>query len=336
LLTALGCTNRTPLEPPDDADAVDGGGPTAMRADAAPADADAAPADAGMDATAGDAVGPDADAGGPCAVTTAAGATLPCTERIVAFSLADAYCGLKAGQVRCWTNDPFFDNLLAPIAAQAPPGLVQLAAAETVNDDPAFCGLDAQGNGTCWGAHTMTNMGDGLASVVLSRYGTCALHRDGHVACTGAFPLLPSNHHYAQIAVAADFLIGLDDTGTPVNPAPYPQIPPGVYTRVAELGGTGAAVRDDGALIYLTSPDPVVHAGTFADLMFQSLDHLCGLDRAGRVTCFPIGTGGSAPLVPPLDRFDQVAAGSRTMCGLHRTGTTTCWGNVPLAVPDGW
>ena len=241
LLAALACTNRTPLEPVDDADA-------------------------GTDAAAGDGLGAATDASRPCTVTTKAGATVPCTERVVALSLADAYCALKTGQVRCWSDQQYFDDLLAPIAAKAPPGLVQIAAAETVLDDPALCGLDAHGNGTCWGAKTMTSLGGDLASAVLSRYGTCALHRDGRADCTGGFPSLPPGHRYVQIAVAADFLIGLDDSGAPINTEPYPQTPPGVYRRVAVLGGAGAAVRSDGTLIYMNWPDPVLFQGTFVDL----------------------------------------------------------------------
>jgi hypothetical protein len=325
LLAALACASRTPLRSGQDAAPADDAAPGLTRADASPA------IDTGADAS------PATETGRPCSVTTAAGVTMPCTDRVVSLSLANAYCGLKAGQMRCWSDQEYFDNLLAPVAAKAPPGLVSIAAAETVLDEPIFCGLDAQGNGTCWGAATMTSLGGDLASAVLSRYGTCALHRDGRVACAGAFPGLPKDHRYVQIAVAADFLIGLDDAGAPINSAPYPQIPPGVYRRVAVLGGTGAAVRDDGTLIYMAWPDPVVFPGTFVDLTFQYLDRLCGLDRAGDVECFPLATGGGpAALVPPPGPFVEVAAGSSTMCGLRPTGTTTCWGDVPVAVPDGW
>jgi hypothetical protein len=331
LLAALACTNRTPLDPLGDPPNADGGGPSVMHADAAPADADA-----GTDATVRDGLGSGSDSVPPCTVTTAAGATLPCTEKVVAFSLADAYCGLKAGQVRCWSDQQYFADLLAPVAAKAPPGLVQIAAAETVPDDPALCGLDAQGNGTCWGAKTMTSLGGQLSSAVLSRYGTCALHRDGHVDCAGGFPSLPPGHRYVQIAVAADFLIGLDDGGAPINTPPYPQTPPGVYRRVAVLGGAGAAVRADGTLIYMGSPAPVLFPGSFVDLTFQFPDRLCGVDGIGDVACFSLGTGAHAPLVPPPGPFVQIAAGSSSMCGLRPTGTTMCWGDVQVPVPDGW
>ncbi|HEY7370849.1 MAG TPA: hypothetical protein VIF57_01640, partial [Polyangia bacterium] len=172
-------------------------------------------------------------------------------------------------------------------------------------------------------------------SLVLSRYGACALHTDGSVNCASPIQRLPPGHHYVQIDVAADFVIGLDDTGTPVYSVHGIVAGPGVYRQVATVGGEGAALRDDGALVYMTSLQPAVTAGAFVALSFNQ-QRLCGLDGAGRITCFALPGDSASPLSAPAGPFIQMASGSKTMCGLRSTGRTTCWGDAAITVPDGW
>jgi hypothetical protein len=255
---------------------------------------------------------------------------------LVGTHLDDAYCGLKAGgQLRCWTYDEAFDKQLAPIVAKAPPGLVQIALSDTFLSDPVLCGVDAQGNGTCWGANTWTDLGGGVVSAVLSRYGTCALYQDGRAKCALGFSELPPDRRYVQIAVSADFAIGLDDTGTPIPPLFIPP-PSGIFRRIAEFSSSGAALRDDGALVYLHWQGPVVMPGAFVELAFAYRENLCGIDTAGEIACFALVAGRPQPPTPPPGPFVQIAASSRSMCGLRPTGTTTCWGETAVRLPDGW
>lgn len=100
-------------------------------------------------------------------------------------------------------------------------------------------------------------------------------------------------------------------------------------------GRSGAALRDDGDLVYMSSPQPIVTAGAFVALSFDQ-HRLCGLDGAGQITCFALPRDTSAPLSPPAGPFTRMASSSRTMCGLRPAGTTICWGDVAVAVPDGW
>jgi len=328
-LALLGCASRRlPAAAPDPL-SPDSGAPSRMpKADAA--QRDTAPSDLALPDTA------TADAGAPDTGAPDVPTPPDATIMLVGVQLENDYCGLKAdGRLRCWSDTDYFNQYLAPLAAKAPPGLVQIAVADTVTSDPLFCGIDAGGHGTCWGATTNMDMGGGLASLVLSRYGTCALHTDGGVDCSPPIQRLPPGHHYVQIAVAADVAIGLDDTGTPVYSLPSIVTGPGVYRQVATIGGSGAALRDDGALVYMTWQQPTVMAGAFVALSFDQ-HRLCGLDGAGQITCFALPGDSSAPLSPPAGPFTRMASGSKTMCGLRPTGTTTCWGDVAVAVPDGW
>jgi hypothetical protein len=338
-LALFGCTSRK-LPAGDPASLKpDAGEPTRMpKADAAPTDTSTS--DTAMPDTATpDAALPDAgtpDSGALDTGTPDVGALPDPTIMLVGMQLENDYCGLKAdGRLRCWTDTDYFTQYLAPLVAKAPPGLVQIAVSDTSNSDPLFCGIDAGGHGTCWGAFTNMDMGDGLASLVLSRYGTCALRTDGTVNCASPIQRLPPGHRYVQIAVAADFVIGLDDAGTPVYSQPSVVAGAGVYRQVATVGGEGAALRDDGALVLMTSQQPTVMAGAFVALTFDQR-RLCGLDGAGQITCFALPFDSTPPLSPPAGPFTRIASSPKAMCGLRPSGRTTCWGDVAIAVPDGW
>jgi hypothetical protein len=294
-------------------------------------------------ASANEAVGnPGGGPGGPTPTPgitpTPAVVTTDPTLMLVGFELENDYCALKSGgRLRCWTDNDYWDHTLEPLVAKAPPGLVQIAASDTISSDPLFCGIDTAGNGTCWGANTNIDMGGGLASLVLTRYGPCALFKDGRLDCsrsgisTGG---LPRDRRYVQIDVAADFIIALDENGTPLNDLSPLLTLSGVYRRVATIG-TGAALRDDGALVQITYPEPLVIPGAFVDLHYDR-SRLCGIDGAGEITCFQQQGAPSPPLTPPAGPFKQIASGWSTMCGLRANGTTACWGEVPVHTPDGW
>jgi len=316
-LALLGCGNPPSLTPnPGDA-GTDAGTPSSL------------------DAEASDAVAA-ADASGPC-IVSAGRTVVPCTTMLVGSQLDDSYCALKPdGQLRCWSYDAFFDDLLAKIVAKAPPGLVRIAISETNGDDPFLCGIDGQGNGTCWGANTMTSLGGGVVSAVLSRYGTCAVYEDGHVNCASIFPRLPSDRRYVQVAVGADFNLGLDDAGTPVQANPTLQAPPGVYRRIAMFSSLGAGLRDDGAMVLVNWREPFEVPGAFVDLLFAYRENLCGLDAAGEVACFPLLAGQPSPPAAPAGPFVHVVGSGRSLCGLRPSGTTTCWGDAGVRVPEGW
>jgi hypothetical protein len=329
-LACFGCGGGPALTPTPDSGGADAGGPSPF--DAAPVDAVA-----GTDVpapTETDAGGP---AAGPCTVKTADGAVLACTTLLVGSQLDDSYCGMKAdGQLRCWSYHEYFDELLARIVARAPAGLVRIAISETNGDDPFLCGIDGQGKGTCWGANGMIDLGSGVASVVLSRYGTCAVYGDGHVSCGSSFPKLPSDRRYVQVAVGADFNLGLDDTGRPVHVGTDLQIAPGFFRKITMFSSLGAALRDDGAMVLVDQRLSGVMPGAFVDMTFAYRENLCGLDAAGEITCFNLVAGVTAPPAAPAGPFVQFAGSGQSLCGLRPDGTTTCWGDAQVRVPDGW
>jgi hypothetical protein len=82
----------------------------------------------------------------------------------------------------------------------------------------------------------------------------------------------------------------------------------------------------------------VVIPGAFVELTFAYREHLCGIDTAGEIGCFALFDFGGRPAPPPAPPgpFVQIAASSRSMCGLRPTGTTTCWGEAAVRLPDGW
>ncbi len=363
-LGLLGCTSRAPLVVNQDAAGAGGTGPGLPAQDAAPTGAagdvgrggggggggDVAggaggSSGGGTGGSSGGGTGGSSGGGGAaagtggaraCTVTTASGTTVACTERLLGSHQQDLYCGLKAGEVRCWADQAFYQSTLGPAVAQTPPGLVQLSIAENAGSDPFFCGVDARGSGTCWGPRTTRSLGENVASTAISRYGPCAVFNDGHVKCTNT-NTLPPGHRYVQVAISADYIIALDDTGTPVHTATDQKFPPGVYLKVGiTTGAIGAALRDDGALVYLMRPEPKVVPGSFVDFALDYHGHMCGIDGAGEITCFTFADDRPPVPSPPPGPFIQIAGGVSTFCGLRPTGTTTCWGDVPVPVPDGW
>ena len=316
LLAAAGCSSR-PL-PFRDAASVDlgtaGGGGGGDARDAPPVDA--------RDASLADASPSDV-------------ASFVPTEVIVAASQLNVFCGLKAGRLKCWSDLDFLVNIVEPALAKAPPDLVQLAMSEAADSDPLFCGIDVRGQGTCWGRTKTQDLGSNVKAVAISRYGTCAVRADGSVTCTVLRPPSPA-HRYVSIAASADFTIGLDDTGMPRPEQTYHAFPAAVYTRIAMNGGAvPAALRSDGVIVRASNP-PMEFSGPFRDLTFDLNGHLCGVLVAGDVRCFSVETWATAPVTPPAGPFVQIVGGERALCALRRGGTTSCWGEKTLVVPDGW
>jgi hypothetical protein len=263
------------------------------------------------------------------------------TEKIVSAGLWDFYCGLKAGRVQCWSDLELWTTLYAPLVAKAPPDLVELFMSEVVNSEPALCGIDVRGKGTCWGAQSAAlDLGDGVKSIGISRYGTCAVKADGALSCTGALQPPPRDRRYVHIRGWADFSLGLDDTGMPASSLHgIYEFPAATYVRIAMMSSAPpAAIRSDGALVYLgRSGTPAMERpGPFVDVTLTWRGHLCAVDAAGDVTCFSVDPNAPPPPVAPPGPFKQIAAGVDSLCGLRRNGTTTCWGDKPVTVPAGW
>lgn len=317
LVAALGCSSR----------------PVASRADASiatPADAAiATPADASFETPVDTGSVPPTDA-----------APFVPTEKIVSAGLWDFYCGLKAGRLQCWSDLELWTNMFAPVVANAPPDLVDIFMSEAMDSDPVLCGIDVRGKGTCWGARKTLDVGEGVKSIGISRYGTCTVKADGALACTGNLIPPPPDRRYVQIVGWADFSLGIDDTGMPVHAlrGAY-EFPAARYVRIAMMSSAPpAAIRSDGALVYLDRTGKVAMEmpGPFVDLTLTYRGHLCAVGAGGEVTCFSVDPNAPPPPIAPPGPFKQIAAGINSLCGLRPGGTTVCWGDKQLTVPAGW
>ena len=168
----------------------------------------ATPADASIATPADASIATPADAG---SVPPTDAAPFVPTEKIVSAGLWDFYCGLKAGRLQCWSDLELWTNMFAPVVANAPPDLVDIFMSETMDSDPVLCGIDVRGKGTCWGPGKTLDVGEGVKSIGISRYGTCTVKADGALACTGNLIPPPPDRRYVQIVGWADFSLGIDD-----------------------------------------------------------------------------------------------------------------------------
>lgn len=315
----------------------DAGGASDATTDAAvqrdgAAQRDAAPSDASDDA-----VPP------PCTVTVD-GSTMGCTTQIVSGNDNDVFCGLKPdGQMACWASEidaylfgPF--GSWPAVIAKAPARLAQLAVSNGTGGDVTFCGVDQDGNGTCWGMGTTRTMGSGLKAVVLSTSGTCSLDTQGAVTCdTGIQSTPPATSVYAKILASEDSVMSLDVAGVPRFP---PQsFPDGVYVDIATNDATRAgAVRSDGTAVATFGGTQVVKAGSFTHIALDYGGRACALDADGAVTCWIVDTAANPTPIddPPAGPFVQIVGAETTFCAIRTTGTTACWGDHSVAVPAGW
>ncbi len=277
--------------------------------------------------------------------TADAGTSASPTIALVSVHDYDVYCGLKAGQMKCWTSsvlDHIFDAFAASrTVAGAPPDLTQIAIAGSGSAEVmTACGIEQDGLGSCWlsGAR---NLGDQLLAVAVSRFGTCALTVAGALSCSGIdITGLPANAHYKQIAASEDLLAALDEDGNAFFP--YLTLPAGVYTEVVTNDARQfGAVRTDGAVVYfpVRSPTvPIIKPGSFVHLALDYAGDACAIDRAGEITCWP-DQGTPVPLGAsdlPRGPFTAIVGAEVSFCALRRTGTTACWGRDMIEVPPDW
>ena len=181
---------------------------------------------------------------------------------------------------------------------------------QRLDSEPALCGIDVRGRGTCWGARSAPqDLGDGVKSIGISRYGTCAVK----AATAPSAARAPCSHRRATAATFrsgwADFSLGIDDTGMPVSSLRgLYEFPVATYVRIAMMSSSSpAAIRSDGALVYLgpTGKVAMVMPGPFVDLTLTWRGHLCAVAAAGEVTCFSVAANAPPPPVAPPGPFKR-------------------------------
>jgi len=292
------------------------------------------------DAGSADAAGPvdDAsDAAVRCRVQVDAG-SVPCTTALSAAAAYDYFCGLKGGVLNCWGSSPVGSLVVAaaPIVAAAPPNLVQMAMSANALTDHTFCGVDESTRGSCWTDAGNRDLGTGLRAVSVSPWGACKLAMDGTVACDNGISLVSPTPPYVEIVVSDDALFGLEQTGVPSFA--FATFSPGSYTEItANVGYRLGAIRSDGTAV-TTTGSAMTRSGSYLHLAVDSVGRACAIDQTGNLNCWISQTTSTASLFAslPPGPFAQIVGGGASFCALRATGTSACWGDQEIVVPEGW
>jgi len=201
----------------------------------------------------------------------------------------------------------------------------------------SICATKADGRARCWNADG-TTVGDlGLPDanykrVQAARVGTIGLTRDGRLlgASRGEIPAdLPPIADFRATDLGAAGLCLIAHDGSLLYGNYLPEVDPpltlaveaGPFADVAcAFEGLVAGVRSDGT-VWGTDLLP---GDSWARIAI-STTVVCGLSRAGEVTCSH-GPAGWAPGVPMFTRgpYRQVAASFQAACALEEGGALTC------------
>ncbi len=205
-------------------------------------------------------------------------------------------CGLRRdGEVLCWGWDS---------AKQV--GIPQGRHRDLSAAMAHACAVGHRGELRCWGS----GFGGGLdtppglfASVVAGSL-PCALDGNGKATCWGANNNGQLGGQYLSLAAGSAYTCGLGTDGT-----------------------IDCAEGDD-FLAGRTDATPPGDARF--ERVFSGYEHMCGLDKSGRATCWGRDVGGET--VPPADiRFATLALGEKRSCGVTKKLAIHCWGGSPSA-----
>lgn len=228
------------------------------------------------------------------------------------------------------------------------------------------CGLDAGGNGYCWGRGEQGQLGDGgsaersrpvpvsgghrFVSLSAGDYHTCGITADGTAYCWGA--------------ASRDIADGQLGNGSLSNGSREPvRVRGGIsFTSLsAGLAHSCGVAKDGRAYCWGHNRDGQLGDGSvtsrsapvavLGNLRFRSLDagrkHSCGVAADGVVHCW--GTNLTAQLghasrdvcelgtpcsvaprpIDTAERFSTVTAGEDHSCGIATSGRASCWGANP-------
>ncbi|QSX79244.1 PxKF domain-containing protein [Agrilutibacter solisilvae] len=170
---------------------------------------------------------------------------------------------------------------------------------------------------------------------------SCAIRRDGTVACWGANyagQATPPEGRFTQLAAGMMHTCGLRDDGRLECWGNIQLQWQDEWTRYATISSNGSyvcGIRMDGHVECLGWTPDNIQTPELLSAFAAGETHACALAGNGNVRCWgDIGFGGPPPTLPgPEDRFKAIASGYRASCGLRADGTVSCWGEPLEGVP---
>ena len=239
-------------------------------------------------------------------------------------------CAVRGdGGLACWGQDGLRERF-------ALAGLQNVAAVSTADNQQLelhACVLHEDQTISCWGSGHDGELGQGnsnshylpvavpgiIDAVAVSARGehTCAVHSDGGVSCWGP-------NRFGELG-----------DGTP-KPSYTPKRVPGLSDVVTVAAGpqSNCAVHRDGGVScwgwpYASTPSRFNGPDAMTSVSI-GWDRTCATTVAGTVYCWSQWSGqtaANATRVRNLTDVAEVSVGDATVCGLHRDGGVSCWGD---------
>ncbi|MDQ3998440.1 MAG: PKD domain-containing protein [Gemmatimonadota bacterium] len=161
---------------------------------------------------------------------------------------------------------------------------------------------------------------------------TCALRKDGSVACWGYAPYgqssVPQSERPAALSASFGTTCGLRADGSVgcwgSDGSGQVDVVPGSYTQVSAGAYSVCAIKPDKTVVCWGSKDRQQHdlPGTYTDVSAGN-NYNCGLRADGSIYC----TGGFPVPSEAGTTYLQVSLGGGHACAIRANRTIACWGN---------
>ncbi len=237
---------------------------------------------------------------------------------------ADSTCGLTSGgDITCWGQ-----NISAPILAR---GFVDVATGRTFT-----CGLKSDGTVQCFGfdrfsgGQTTPPVSDEGEAILFSEIDSYASHlcgiglNDGRVVCWGY-----DSHGQSSGTSASRSSESYDYSGDEFS---YIRAGKTHSCGVLKGGSEAGNIRCWGDNFYNQSTVPATYASTAFTAVEAGSEFTCGLlaegEEAGKAVCWGDDQYRAVSDVPDAERFVDISANDRHVCGVTAVGHVRCWGAV--------